>query len=213
MQHRQVRIAVQDRQRLFRDGLALMLDGEPDLTVVATAATAAELVGIAAERFDVLILELETSDWDACRLVAALRKRQHRLVVVGTSSEEHGRARLLRAHQAGVSAVLPRSAGIRTMLRTIRGLPRYPAGLVRREIVLDECPRLTDREAQVLDAIGSGATTREMAAAMGISPKTIEKYKHGIFSKLGVQNQTHAVAVALRQGLLDSSVARTGTVA
>jgi DNA-binding NarL/FixJ family response regulator len=207
-------IAVQDRQRLFRDGLALVLHGEPDLDVFATAATAAELVSVVTDRIDVVVLELDTSDWDAYRLVAALRKHHPRLVVVGISAEEPSRSSLLRAYQAGVTTVLPRSAGIRTLLHTIRNLPRYASAPGSRQLVLlDDRPSLTDRETQVLEAIASGATTREIAAVLGISPKTVEKYKHGIFSKLGVQNQVHAVAVALRQGLLDSPVALMGTVA
>jgi DNA-binding CsgD family transcriptional regulator len=62
---------------------------------------------------------------------------------------------------------------------------------------------LTRREIEVLDAIGGGSTTRDVAMQMGISPKTVENHKQRIFSKLGVQNQAHAVAVAVRQGLVD----------
>ena len=54
----------------------------------------------------------------------------------------------------------------------------------------------------MLGEIGAGSTTRGVAETMGISPKTVENHKQRIFSKLGVQNQAHAVAVAMRQGLL-----------
>jgi DNA-binding NarL/FixJ family response regulator len=206
-------IAVQDRQRLFRDGLALLLESEPDLTVVATAATASELVFAATEHVDVVVLELDPPDWDACRLVAALRKRRPRLVVVGTLAEDSNRAPL-RAYQAGVRTVFPRNAGARTLLQTIRSLPQHVPPVAPRQVLrLDERrPLLTHREVQVLSAIGTGATTREMAAIMSISPKTVENHKQRIFSKLGVQNQAHAVAVALRQGLITPSVAMNGMV-
>jgi two-component system response regulator DesR len=205
-----IRIAVQDRQRLFRDGLALLLDREPDLTVVATAATASELAVAAGEGIDVVVLDLDASAWDACRLVAALRKLYPRLLVIATTEREGNRASLRRAYQAGVTTILPRTSGVRTILRALRSVPGQAAAPVAPVVTIDErYPRLTGRESQVLDAIGSGATTREIAAALGISPKTVEKYKYGIFSKLGAVNQAQAVALALRAGLLDVPPALT----
>jgi DNA-binding CsgD family transcriptional regulator len=61
---------------------------------------------------------------------------------------------------------------------------------------------LTARELDVLGLVGAGHTTREVSEALGISPKTVENHKQRIFVKLGVQNQAHAVAVAMRTGLL-----------
>ena len=110
-----------------------------------------------------------------------------------------------RAYQAGVRSVFPRNAGIRAFLRTVRSLPSPSRAAMPAERVvrLDERrPLLSQREVQVLGEIGAGATTRIVAATMGISPKTVENHKQRIFTKLGVQNQAHAVAVAMRQGLM-----------
>jgi len=60
----------------------------------------------------------------------------------------------------------------------------------------------------VLTGISVGCTTQRVAAALGISPKTVENHKQRIFAKLGVQNQAHAVAVASRRGLLPPTFAR-----
>jgi DNA-binding NarL/FixJ family response regulator len=210
-----LRIAIQDRQRLFRDGLAMVLDAEPDLAVVATTATASELVAAAADQtVDVVVLELDSSDWDACRLVAALRKHNPHLAVVGTWADNDVLPSA-RAYQAGVRTIFPRNAGIRTLLQTVRSLPQHsPAPVPRQVVRLDERRALlTHREVQVLGAIGGGATTRGVANRMGISPKTVENHKQRIFTKLGVQNQAHAVSIALRKGLLNPSVALHGTVA
>jgi DNA-binding NarL/FixJ family response regulator len=202
-----LRIAIQDRQRLYREGVALVLAGEPDIEVVATAATAADLVSATAEQHvDLVVLELDVEDWDACRLVAALRKRHPGLAVVGLLPGDDDTLPA-RAYQAGVRSVFPRNAGIRAFLRTIRSLPspkRADSGIGSDRVVnLDERrPLLSNREVQVLGEIGAGSTTRLVAVAMGISPKTVENHKQRIFAKLGVQNQAHAVAVAMRQGLL-----------
>ena len=208
-----VRIAIQDRQRLYREGVALVLAGEPDLEVVATAATASELVTLTAEtHIDLVVLELDVEDWDACRLVAALRKRHAGLAVVGLLPGDNDELPA-RAYQAGVRSVFPRNAGIRAFLRTVRSLPSPSRAAVpadNKVIHLDERrPLLSGREIQVLGEIGAGSTTRVVAETMGISPKTVENHKQRIFSKLGVQNQAHAVAVAMRQGLLSPSAGPT----
>ena len=208
---RALRVAVQDRQRLFRDGLAIVLSAEPDVEVVAASATAAELVAAAADAdLDIVVLELDAPDWDACRLVVALRRRNPRLAVVGTLSD--GDRPPMRAYQAGVRIVFPRSAGIRTLLQTIRSVPAHAPSPAPRKVVQLEArrPLLTSREIEVLGAIGSGATAQAMGASMGISAKTVENHKGRIFEKLGVQSQAHAIAVALRLGLLSPAAALSG---
>ena len=200
-----LRVAIQDRQRLYREGMALVLANEPDFEVVITAGTAAELVAASAEHdFDLAVLEFDVDDWDAGRLVAALRRQQPGVAVVallpGNSTELPP-----RAFQAGVRSAFPRNAGVPAFLQTARSRPASsPVSLAAERVVnLDERrPLLSHREIQVLGEIGAGSTTRLVAQAMGISPKTVENHKQRIFAKLGVQNQAHAVAVALRQGLL-----------
>lgn len=100
-------------------------------------------------------------------------------------------------------------------VQAIHTLPQHATAPVPCQVIrLDErCANLTDCEVQVLGAIGAGATTRGVANLMGISPETVEDHKRRIFSKLGAQNKSHAVAVALRRGLLNPSTALTGSAA
>jgi DNA-binding NarL/FixJ family response regulator len=205
-----VRVAVQARQRLFRDGLALAFDAEPDIEVVGTASTASELTQICEQhRPDVVLLEADANEWDACRLVAALRKRHRALRVIGTYSAID-RAHAMRAYQAGFRTLVARASGMAAVAAAVR------ATLTRTEVVAMPVPEtratepagtLTARELDVLQLVGSGLTTREISVRLGISPKTVENHKQRIFAKLGVQNQAHAVAVALRSGMLTPSVA------
>jgi DNA-binding CsgD family transcriptional regulator len=67
-------------------------------------------------------------------------------------------------------------------------------------------PKLTARETQILRCIALGMSAGETSQQLGISPKTVENHKRRIFAKLGVQNQSHAVAIATRAGLLERSV-------
>jgi len=62
---------------------------------------------------------------------------------------------------------------------------------------------LTPRELDVLRLVAAGLTTGEIGPRLGISPKTVENHKQRLFAKLGVQNQAHAVSIAMRAGLLD----------
>jgi len=209
-----LRIAIQDRRRLFREGLALILGAEPDLSVVAPASTAKELVkATVGVDLDLVLLELDCSDWDPCRLVAALCKRHQRLAVIGTVGGVEARPSH-RAYQAGVRTVFPRDAGMRTLLHTIRSLPDPARPRATPRVIDLTAPSsvLSRRELEVLNAISTGATTQRVAAGMGISPKTVENHKQHIFTKLGVQNQAHAVAVATRMGVLtsDASASLTG---
>ena len=204
------RIAIQDRRRLFRDGLVLVLADEPDLEVVAGVATACELTALrVAAPLDVVILELDGPEGGPYRAVAGLLRRHPNLFVVGTWTGQ-GADPSLVARRAGVGAVFPCHAGVRALLDTVRNRPaRRPVPSARRAVDVEDRPRLlSPREVEVLAAIGAGATTRSAAAALQISPKTVEHHKQRIFSKLDVQNQAHAVAVAIRLGLVAPALAR-----
>src|SRR4051812_6256584 len=103
-----IRVVVQERQRFFREGLMMVLDDEPDLEVVATAETAADLTRACDEhKPDLVLVELD-ADWDGCRLAAALRKRHRALRVVGLASNVDA-VMARRAYQAGVRNVAARA--------------------------------------------------------------------------------------------------------
>lgn len=200
-----IKVAVQERQRLLREGLTIVLQAERDIEVVGAAADAAELVRVCeTQRPDVVLLELDTDQWDAWRLGAALRERNRALRVVGL----YGSARAdlgQRSHTAGLSAAVSRAAGSATALDAVRAAGRRGA-VVSAMPSRDGSPTtqsvLSAREQQVLELVGGGWTTREIAVRLAISPKTVEHHKQRIFAKLDVQSQAHAVAVALRSGML-----------
>jgi DNA-binding NarL/FixJ family response regulator len=206
-------VAIQDRRRLYREALSLVVTAEPDLEIVASTATGGDLLRLTAGiPLDIAILELDASEWDPYRLVGALLQRHPRLFVIGTRAAGEPRP-TFRSQQAGVRAVFSRHAGVRTLLETVRS-PPDSAPSPRHERVIDlteRRPMLSPREIEVLAEIGAGATTRAVAESLGISAKTVEHHKQRIFTKLGVQNQAHAVALAIRMGLLSPTVRKEGS--
>ncbi|HEX2042538.1 MAG TPA: response regulator transcription factor [Acidimicrobiales bacterium] len=199
------RVVVQQRQRLFREGLSMFLGRHADVDVVGTARTAVELTRVCDDRRpDVVLLEMDATEWDPCRLAASLRARHRALRLIGLPASPDPTL-VRRAQRSGIETLLSPSCGSEVVLDAVRGgsemgrvIPLTSGGASGDA----RGPRLTERERQVLQLIGTGATSKETSARLGISRKTVENYKQRIFAKLHVQNQAHAVALATRRGLL-----------
>jgi DNA-binding NarL/FixJ family response regulator len=201
---RNIRVAVQDRRRLFRDSLALVLETELEADVVAVVGTGRELFeAVGGEAIDLVIFDAEAGDPGVNTAITSARRRNPRLAVVGTVSGDSP-AGAAEARRAGVRTVFPRTGDVSELLDAVRGSSRPSATEPARRRVALERPKshLSHREIEILGQISAGSTSSQVAAAMGISPKTVENHKQRIFAKLGVQNQAHAVAVAMRNGLV-----------
>jgi DNA-binding NarL/FixJ family response regulator len=204
-----MKIAVQQRQRLFREGLGQLLQAEDDLEVVGTAGTSTELIAVCEARCpDGVILEADAVDWDSGRLARGLRRGLPGVRILGLTSGEMSRAGTARAHRDGFRDVLPRSAGIVQILLALRATSAlhrvrlYPAPADPSVAADPGDAVLTARELTILTLVGAGFTSREISSELTISHKTVENHKQRIFGKLGVQNQAHAVSVAMRLGLM-----------
>lgn len=136
---RPLRIAVQGRERFFRRSCELILDDEPDMAVVATAATGRELlICTAGQRLDVVLVELDVSAWDPIPVITALQERHAGVTVIGTVAGTHPWL-TARAHTAGVRTVVGRDCDIDDLLESIRLLPETePSEAYDRVVLLDE---------------------------------------------------------------------------
>ena len=198
------RAAVQHGDRFIRSGLAFVLNREPDIEVVGEAVSATDLMSLcAATRPDAVLFDLDADQWDAARLAAALRKHQRTLRCVGLHDSTHPDT-TRRAQAAGVRAAVPYSAGTDAIIDALHGRPssRPVATNLPAATPDDHHDRLTPREIAVLQLIAAGMITRAIAEELGVSAKTVENHKQRIFRKLGVQNQAHAVSIAIRRGFL-----------
>ena len=197
-----IRVCVQHRLRLLRVGLALLLAPEADVELVGSAVTAADLVSLATHAEpDVVILELEGDGTEACRAAAAVRQHVPDAQFVAVAGSRLDTVALSPAAETSFPARVRRAEGMRRVLEAVRTARLRPVGPV---IVPDDGGRdaLSPRELDVLSLVGAGCTTREISERLAISRKTVENHKQHIFSKLQVRNQAHAVAVALRAGMI-----------
>lgn len=205
------RVAVLHQQRLFREGLHELLGAEEDIEVCGTAANSQEIITLCAELVpDVVLLDLDGSAVDVARLCAVLRRAHRELRLIGLAAGPHTSREICDAKRSGLCALVSRRTGIAGVLAAIRTAAAKPyhgnVAVFRRSVSAETPvrPLLTDRELHVLHLVGAGCTSREISARLGISHKTVENHKQRAFGKLGVQNQAHAVSVAVRAGFLQA---------
>jgi DNA-binding NarL/FixJ family response regulator len=192
-----IRVIVQCRHRFFREGLASLLSADDIVEMVTTAVSVDDLeLQCADNAFDVAIVDLVDASGDELNLPVKLEERHPGLRCVALCPD----ARMAReARRAGVRAVVTAIDGAVGVLHAL--VSDEPAAPPSR--APDAGPVLTPRETEVLSFIGEGCTTWEISRQLDISRKTVENHKQRLFAKLDVQNQAHAVAVAVRRGLID----------
>jgi DNA-binding NarL/FixJ family response regulator len=211
-----IRIAIADDHPVVREGLAAMLETQPDLEVVGHAATGPEAVALVASRDpDVLLLDLEMPELDGVAVLRRLREhgsRTRAIVFTVFDTDE----RIIAAVEAGAAGYLlkgaPRGevfAAVRTVAAGGSLLAPVAASAVLRRVRGEEAlravstaPVLTPRERSVLEHLARGLANKQIAAALGISERTVKFHVSSVFEKLGAGNRTEAVARAAQAGLI-----------
>ena len=209
------RILVADDHPLVRSGLRQVIDREPDLAVVAEAADGAEAVERAlAEEVDLAILDVAMPRLTGLQAAEELARRRPETVIVMLSMYDNEQY-LLAAVRAGASGYLLKSvadeqvvAACRAVLRGERFLYPSTASARTRKYLeqLDQrevAPRdvLTRRESEVLKLVAEGRSSKEIAATLVISTKTVDRHRANIIEKLGVRDRVGLTRYAIRQGL------------
>ena len=204
-----VRVLLADDHPVVREGLRGMLSTEPGLEVVGEASSGAEAVTLATElRPDVVLMDLRMPGMDGARATARITAElpDIRVLVLTTYDTD---ADILRAVEAGATGYLlkdtPRqqlSGAIRAAARGETVLaPPVAAKLVTRMREPAVEP-LTDREREVLLLVGRGLTNAQVGKRLYIGEATVKKHLLRVFGKLGVDDRTAAVTVAMERGIL-----------
>jgi DNA-binding NarL/FixJ family response regulator len=200
-----IRILLADDHHMVRMGLKTILHLEPDIRVVAEAATAEETVAAQAVAHpDVTLLDLRMpgGGLEALRRIRETSPAS-RVLVITTSELEEDIHRALSAGASGyiLKSVMP--AELATAIRAIHaGGTWIPEAIARKLADRASSPDLSLRELEVLRLLVKGLTNPELAAALGISLSTAKAHVARILEKLGVVARSEAAAEAYRRGLL-----------
>ena len=211
------RILLADDHAMVRQGLRMVLDAEPDLSVVAEAGDGAEAVKLAlSSEVDLAVLDVAMPRLTGLQASAELKQRRPEIRTLMLSmyqSEQY----FFEALKAGASGYVLKSAADRDLVEacraTMRGEPfLYPdaiSALIRD--YLDRVSRgdsaaedpLTRRELEIVKLVAEGHTSDEIAEALVISKKTVEHHRSHILEKLGMRDRVELTRYAIRRGLVE----------
>ena len=212
------RIMLADDHAVVRHGLRLVLEGEPDLRVVAEAGDGAEAVerGLAPD-VDLAVLDVSMPRKTGLQAARELTSRRPDVRVLILSMHDNEQY-LFEALRAGASGYVLKSVADRDLVEacraTMRGEPFLYPGAVRalmRDFVErarrgEDTPDdpLTPRETEIVKLIAEARTTREIAAELVLSEKTVERHRTNILAKLGMRDRVELVRYAIRRGLVEA---------
>ncbi len=212
-----LRLVLVDDDVLVRSGLRVLLDSEPDLTVVGDAGTGREALEVAARTNpDVVVMDVRMPDMDGIAATAALVARdpdRPRVLVLTTFEDDDY---LYRALSAGASGFALKRSGPEELAHAIRvvasGTSLVLPELTRRLIAARSkvrgsaaLPELTAREADVLRLVAAGLSNTEVAARLYLSRETVKSHVSAVLVKLGARDRTQAVIAAYESGFLEPS--------
>lgn len=215
-----VRLIVADDHPVVREGLRAVLDAEPGVEVVGEAADGREVLDlVASHQPDLVLMDLQMPEMDG---VAATRRirRHHDGVNVLILTTYDTDADISRAVEAGATGYLLKDASREDLVEAIRVAargesvlsPRVASRVLGRMRAPAE-EALSTREVEVLLEVADGLSNKEIGRTLHISEATVKTHLLHIFAKLGVEDRTAAVTVALERGIirLDPSRRRSGS--
>lgn len=211
------RILLADDHALVRSGLRMILDGEPDLRVVAEAADGYEaLAALEQTPADLAILDIAMPRMTGLQAAREISRRHPHVRILMLSMHDNEQY-FFESLTAGASGYVLKSVADLELLNacraTLRGEPFvYPGAVtaliqdyLNRARLGDELPRniVTSREEEVLKLIAEGYSTREIAATLGISGKTVDRHRGNLLQKLGLRDRLALTRYAIRVGLIE----------
>ncbi len=204
------RVLLVDDYAVVRDGLAQLLQGEPDLTVCAEAASAEQALDIAEKtRPDLAVVDISLGGANGIELIKNLKTLQPglRILVLSMHDESHFAERALRAGASGY--VMKREARDRIMkaIRTVCAGNIYVSERIEKSMLhqylhgnaggeRSPIARLSDREIEVLTLLGRGSSSKEIAERLHLSQKTVDSHRTHLKEKLNLSGATELVRFA-----------------
>jgi DNA-binding NarL/FixJ family response regulator len=202
-----IRILTVDDHPLLRKGIAALVNGEPDLKLVAEAANGNEAIdAFRSHRPDVTLMDLQMPEVDGIDAIDRIRREfpEARIIVLTTYS---GDTQVLRALKAGARGYILKGHVHKELLDAIRavhaGQKRIPAEIAAQLADHATDDALTEREIDVLRLIAAGNANKRIADQLSIGEATVKSHISNILSKLGAYDRSHAVTIGLKRGIIE----------
>ena len=202
-----ITVLVVDDHPLMREGITGVIEGQPDMRVVAEASNGAEALQCFREhRPSVTLMDIRMPEVNGIDAVSAIRADfpDARVIILTTY---RGDVQALRAIRAGASGYLLKSSLRKDLLDTVRAVHRgqrcIPPEIASELASHVGSDTLSDREINVLRLVATGNANKGIARLLSISEETVKAHVRNILSKLGANDRTHAVTIALRRGIIE----------
>jgi DNA-binding NarL/FixJ family response regulator len=204
---KKIKVLAVDDHPLLREGIAAVIVGEPDIELVAEGTSGQEAIDLfRVHRPDVTLMDLQMPGINGIDAIMAIRSEfpNARFIVLTTYQ---GDVQALRALKAGAAGYLLKNMLRKELLETIRivhsGKRRIPPEIAAElaDHVTDDS--LSEREVEVLRRVATGNSNKVIASQLNVSEATVKGHMKSILEKLGANDRTHAVTIALKRGFID----------
>jgi DNA-binding NarL/FixJ family response regulator len=202
-----IRVLAVDDHPLLREGIAALIAGEEDMELIGEASNGREALDLFRKlKPDITLMDLQMPEMNGIDAIGAIRGEfpDARIIVLTT---QPGDVQVSRALKAGARAYLLKGMLRKELLDTIRAVhagqkrlsSEAAAGIA--EHATDDS--LTPREIDVLRLIAGGNANKEIGALLSLTEATVKGHVKNILAKLGANDRTHAVTLALKRGIID----------
>ena len=207
-----IRILIVEDHQVVADGLAALLNDQPDMTVVGTAASVGDSIARTVEMSpDVVLMDFRLTDGTGADAGAAIRQLRPDTKLIFLTREDSDAARFA-ALESGASAFIHKSRAAAEVVDAIRIVagggtlitPRTIATLLNKRREMDsQLESLTAREKEVLRLMAEGISSRAIASRLGITYTTVRTHIRSLGSKLGVHSKLEAIVKARELALIE----------
>ena len=202
-----IRILAVDDHALVREGIAVLVETQPDMTLVGEASTGREAIQqFRTHRPDVTLMDLQMPEMNGVDAIVAIRGEfpDAKMIVLTTYQ---GDVQILRALKAGAQGYLLKNAFHKELIETIRAVQAGKKSLSPEasyeiaEHATDDA--LTPAETNVLRLIAAGNANKQIADQLSITEETVKSRVKNILSKLGANDRTHAAMIGIKRGIIE----------